>query len=188
MVKNNGGNKAKGFARKNMSKGSYSLRISEDPAEIFAQAVKILGGSICRVTTLQGVEMNCHIRGKFRGRGKRDNIITAGSWLLVGMREWEKTASLGKILNCDLIEVYSDSDKNRLKNSVTNIDWTPFITNDTRTIGTTSESDVFAPEIVFTDDKTIEYKALIDAHLEESKSGITTTIVMDEEEINIDDI
>jgi translation initiation factor IF-1 len=188
MVKNTGGNKAKGYARKNVVKGSYALRISEDPAEIYAQAVKILGGSICRVVNLQNVEMNCHIRGKFRGRGKRDNTITPGTWVLVGLREWEKESSIGKLLNCDLIEVYSDSDKTRLKNSVTSVDWTPFITNDTRTIGATAASDDLAAEIVFTDDKTMEYKALIDAHLEESKTCKTTTIVMDEEEINIDDI
>ena len=188
MVKNTGGNKAKGYARKNMVKGSYALRISEDSAEIYAQAVKILGGSICRVTNLQGIEMNCHIRGKFRGRGKRDNTITTGTWLLVGLREWEKEASSGKLLNCDLIEVYSDSDKNRLKNSVNSIDWTPFVTNDTRTSCAKTESDDLAPEIVFADDNTMEYKALIDAHLAESKTGKTTTIVMDEEEINIDDI
>jgi len=188
MVKNAGGNKAKGYARKNMVKGSYALRISEDPAEIYAQVVKILGGSICRVTNLQGIEMNCHIRGKFRGRGKRDNTIIPGTWVLVGLREWEKEASPGKLLNCDLIEVYSDGDKSKLQNSVTSVDWSSFVTNDRKTIGSTSETNDLASEIVFTDDKTMEYKALIDAHLEESKTGNVTTIVMDEEEINIDDI
>jgi hypothetical protein len=63
--------------------------------------------------------MNCHIRGKFRGRGKKDNFIVSGTLLLVGLREWEREPSAGKLLNCDLIEVYSESDKIRLKNSVT---------------------------------------------------------------------
>jgi translation initiation factor IF-1 len=189
MVKNTGGNKAKGYARKNMVKGSSALRVSEDPSEIYAQAVKICGGAICRVTNLEGVEINCHIRGKFRGRGKKDNLITPGTWLLVGLREWEKEASPGKLLNCDLIEVYSDNDKTRLKNSVTSIDWSRFISNDTRTIGSTETSENLATEIVFADNKTLEYRALIDAHMEEqTKSGKTTTIVMDDEEINIDDI
>ena len=191
MVKNTGGNKAKGFARKNLVKSTHSLKISEDPSEIYAQAVKILGGSICRVVNLKGVEMNCHIRGKFRGRGKRDNLISTGTWLLVGLREWEKSDLTNKLLNCDLIEVYSDSDKSKLKNTVTNVDWTPFITNDTKSICATDTTNDYGLDIEFAENKTIEYKALIDAQLQESKNGKTTTIVMtedDTEEINIDDI
>ena len=187
MVKNTGGNKAKGYARKNMVKGSSVLRVSEDSAEIYAQAIKVSGGSMCRVNDLKGQEMNCHIRGKFRGRGKRDNLIVPGTWLLVGLREWEKDPLQGKLLNCDLIEVYSDSDKVRLKNSVTFVDWTPFITNDTRSIGSKdTETDL---DIEFADDKKQEYQALIQAHLEESKIGKNNIIATEEgEEINVDDI
>ena len=187
MVKNTGGNKAKGYARKNMAKGSSMLRVSEDSAEIYAQAIKVSGGSMCRVNDLKGQEMNCHIRGKFRGRGKKDNLIVPGTWLLVGLREWEKEASTGKLLNCDLIEVYSDSDKVRLKNSVTFVDWNPFITNDTRAIGSKStETDL---DIEFADDKKQEYQALIEAHLSESKTGKSTIIATEEgAEINVDDI
>lgn len=186
MVKNTGGNKAKGYARKNMAKGVSALRVSEDPAEIYAQVIKISGGSMCRVNDLKGQEINCHIRGKFRGRSKRDNLIVSGTWLLVGLREWEQTPSSGKLLNCDLIEVYSDGDKVRLKNSVTFVDWTPFITTDTRSIG--SENDA-ANDIEFADDKTQEYQALIHAHLAESKSGKSDIIATeDNEEINVDDI
>ena len=42
MVKNSGGNKAKGFARKNQVKGFHTLRVSEDPAEILAAMVGVL--------------------------------------------------------------------------------------------------------------------------------------------------
>jgi translation initiation factor IF-1 len=185
MVKNTGGNKAKGYARKNLVKGVSSLRVSEDPSEIYAQTIKISGGSMCRVNDLKGQELNCHIRGKFRGRGKRDNLIVPGTWLLVGLREWEKEASPGKLLNCDLIEVYSESDKVRLKNSVTFVDWSSFIANDSRTIGS-STADNGVDEIEFADDKTQEYQALIEAHL---KSGKATIIATDEgEEIDVDDI
>jgi translation initiation factor IF-1 len=187
MVKNAGGNKAKGYARKNMVKGTSSLRVSEDPAEIYAQAIKISGGSMCRVHDLNGKEMNCHIRGKFRGRGKRDNLIVSGTWLLVGLREWEQEPSPGKLLNCDLIEVYSDSDKVRLKNSVTFVDWSPFIANDTRAIG--SSENVVSDDIEFADDKIQEYQALIEAHLTETKAGKSTIIATEDgEEINVDDI
>lgn len=186
MVKNNtGGNKAKGYARKNLVKGVSALRVSEDPSEIYAQAIKISGGSMCRVNDLKGQELNCHIRGKFRGRGKRDNLIVPGTWLLVGLREWEKEPSSGKLLNCDLIEVYSESDKVRLKNSVTFVDWSPFVANDSRTIGSSS-ADAVTDGIEFADDKTQEYQAIIEAHV---KSGKNTIIATDDGvEIDVDDI
>jgi translation initiation factor IF-1 len=188
MVKNFGGNKAKGYARKNQVKGTHALRASEDPAEIYAQAVKIMGGAICRVIDLKGQEMNCHIRGKFRGRGKRDNTIVAGTWLLVGLREWEQVANEGKLINCDLIEVYSDSDKSKLKNSITDVDWSPFITNDTKTIGSSVMEDNVGNNIEFADDKMQDYKDLIEAHLAQNNGNKSTIIADCEEEINIDDI
>lgn len=185
MVKNNtGGNKAKGFARKNMIKGTSVLRASEHPDEIYAQTIKIMGGSMCRVQDLQGKEINCHIRGKFRGRGKRDNLISTGTWLLVGLREWEQEPNAGKLLNCDLIEVYSDADKIRLKNSITNVDWSRFIANDMKTIGVSEEDNT--NDIEFADDKTQEYQELIEAHLAAGKSSIITTD--DGKEIDVDDI
>lgn len=189
MVKNaTGGNKSKGFARKNLVKGSHALRLPEDPAEIFAQAVKICGGAICRVTDIAGVEMNCHIRGKFRGRGKRDNLIGPGTWLLVGLREWEKEASAGKLLNCDLIEVYSETDKNRLRNTITNVNWSLFITNDSKTIGSVYSNED-ATDIQFTDSKTQEYEELIAAQVAESKTGKSLIITTDDgEEVDVDDI
>jgi len=187
MVKNIGGNKAKGYARKNMSGGSHALRLSEDPGELYAQAVKICGGSICRVIDLNGTEMTCHIRGKFRGRGKRDNLIGPGTWLLIGIREWEKEPSAGKLLNCDLIEVYSDLDKNRLKNIATGVNWSLFITNDTKSINSTLDDDGAASDIQFSDNKSHEYNELITASL--ASAGKTTIISTDDvEEIDVDDI
>jgi hypothetical protein len=164
MVKNTtGGNKSKGFARKGFIKKDSALRTSEDPAELYAQVVKILGGAACQVTTLEGEQLLCHIRGKFRGRGKRDNFIGSGSWLLVGLREWEKEAAKGKLLNCDLIEVYSDSDKNKLKNSVTSVNWEIFTSNDTKKVGTDTADD--ADGLTFTDEKTQEYIDLIESQV-----------------------
>lgn len=186
MVKNSGGNKAKGYARKNQVKGTHALRASEDPAEIYAQVIKIMGGSICRVHDLKGVEMNCHIRGKFRGRGKRDNTLVSGTWVLVGLREWEHVASEDKLLNCDLIQVYSDLDKARLKNSITHVDWSPFIANDTRSIGSTADINDITNDIEFADDKTQEYRDIIDAQLASGKSTIITTD--DGQVVDVDDI
>jgi len=187
MVKNvGGGNKSKGFARKNFVKGTSALRVSEDDAEIYAQVVKVLGGAMCHVIDLNGRELLCHIRGKFRGRGKRDNYISNGTWMLVGLREWEKE-SIDKRLNCDVIEVYSDIDKNRLKNTINSVNWSLFITNDNKTIGTTSSNDY--DDIEFTDESTQEYQKIIQAQLSETKvKNITIATSEDDEEINVDDI
>ena len=117
MVKNStGGNKSKGFARKNLVKRDTALRVAREDGEIYAQAVKVLGGSIASAIDIDGKPLRAHIRGKFRGRGKRDNFIGSGTWLLVGVHDWasEKTKP-GDIIDCDILEVYNDTDKNRLK-------------------------------------------------------------------------
>jgi initiation factor 1A len=95
MVKNTtGGSKTKGQARKLVSFDSKAsnkmLRISTDIYEVYAQVTKNLGNGMCHVLCADTKTRLCHIRGKFRGRGKRDNLVGLGSWLLVGIREWEK--------------------------------------------------------------------------------------------------
>ena len=184
MVKNNtGGNKAKGFARKNLVKRDTALRVAREEGEIYAQAVKVMGGSIVSVIDINGNPLRGHIRGKFRGRGKRDNFIGPNAWLLVGLHDWNSDKKLGDIIDCDVLEVYSDSDKNRLKNSVTTIDWSKFIANDSKTIGSEVEKDECGIE--YTDETTQEYEQLIAAQASQGKK----TIIMDEdEEIDVDDI
>ena len=188
MVKNtSGGNKAKGFARKSFVKGSNVLRVSENEFEVYAQVTKILGGSNCHVIDAEGTSMLCHIRGKFRGRGKRDNLLGTNTWVLVGLREWEKEPSTGKLMNCDLLEVYGNYDKERLQNSVTSVNWNSFVANDNK-IGSviidTSE------EVLFTTEESQEYEALIEMQLQQEKAGtkIATISMDDEEKIDIDDI
>ena len=188
MVKNvSGGNKSKGFARKNLIKKDYSLRTSEDEAEVYSQVTKVLGGAMCHVALLDGTQMLCHIRGKFRGRGKRDNFIANGTWLLVGKREWEKESSSGKLLNCDVIEVYNDADKVKLINNLTSVNWSSFIMNDSKMLG----SDGAEPDggIIFADEKTQEYQDLIQAHLASAQVGKSSAITTDNGEvIDVDDI
>jgi len=190
MVKNvSGGNKSKGFARKNFAKKESGLRVSEDEAEVYAQVTKVLGGAACHVIDLEGHQMLCHIRGKFRGRGKRDNFIGNGTWLLVGMREWEKEAAAGKLLNCDVIEVYNEADKIRLKNNITSINWSTFVTNDTKTFSSSSDA-IGEGEFVFADEKTQEYQDLIEAQVNAATSSRGREIIStdDGEVINVDDI
>lgn len=190
MVKNaQGGNKSKGFARKGLVKKEGMLRVSHEECEIYAQAVKIMGGAIASAIDTEGNALRVHIRGKFRGRGKRDNFISPNTWLLVGIHEWQaKPTSANDIRNCDLLEVYSDTDKVRLKNSVTNINWNKFIANDTKShlpsdcpTSTNDNSEGF----VFADDVTQEYEELIEA--EALKTG-KTIVVVNDALIDVDDI
>ena len=93
MVKNDGGNKGKGLARKHVNAakcgGSKQLRMAVEDAERYAVVSKMLGNGMCYVRLLSGGgDRLCIIRNKFKGRGKRDNILDSGSWVLVGMREW----------------------------------------------------------------------------------------------------
>lgn len=186
MVKNtNGGNKAKGFARKNLVKASNVLRVSQDEAEVYAQVTKVLGGAMCHVSDLEGTNMLCHIRGKFRGRGKRDNFIEPGSWVLVGLREWEKEPTNGKLLNCDILEVYNDSDKERLKSTITTINWNNFIANDNKKFLVSSEFD--ENEVVFSSEKTEEYAAIIEMQMSEEGTKLSA-IAADDEEVDVNDI
>ena len=118
MVKNDaGGNKGKGLARKHVNAakcgGSKQLRVATDEAERYAVVSKMLGNGMCYVRLLSGGngtgDMMCIIRNKFKGRGKRDNILDSGSWVLVGLREWASKQD-----TCDLLEVYNDGEREHL--------------------------------------------------------------------------
>ena len=101
MVKNTtGGNKSKSKASKSFVKPTNTyLRTSECELELYAQVDRVLGNGMCHVLCANdGLTRLCHIRGKFRGRGKGDNIVKNGSWLLVGLREWENARGDGKKL------------------------------------------------------------------------------------------
>ena len=190
MVKNLiGGSKTKGQARKfATAKPNNALRLSQDEYEVYAQITKILGGAMCHCDCIDGKTRLCHIRGKFRGRGKRDNFVGAGSWILVGLREWEtsKEGTSKKLENCDLLEVYNEQDKERLKNTVTTVNWSLFVSNDIKT--TVSADSDFDAGIEFSDEKTDEYREIIEAQVQQVKSGVSTSIIPDEEDIDIDDI
>ena len=89
MVKNTaGGNKAKGFARKNMREFvSNKLRVSECPEEKYALVQKLLGNS-CDVFCDDYTSRLGMIPGKFSGRNKRNNILATGTLVLIGIRSW----------------------------------------------------------------------------------------------------
>ena len=123
MVKNTmGGCNGKKVAHKHAVKSTKSgLRISQNKSEIYG-VVKRLNGNTFDVTCVDDKERRCFIRGKFKGRGKRDNIIEVDKWVLIGLREFQQVPSELVLVNgkkememCDLLEVYSSSEKETLK-------------------------------------------------------------------------
>ena len=190
MVKNTGGNKAKGQARKFVNsddkKDTKQIRESEDPLEIYSQVEKVLGNGMYNVICIDGKTRLCHSAGKFRGRNKKDNFVSLGTWLLIGLRNYEAGRSNKKLENCDLLEVYNDIEKERLKTTV-NQDWSVFINNDAKNSFTTKEVVISSETVIFGDAKTMEYQQLMAAEL--SKPSEKREIVaVDEETIDIDDI
>lgn len=115
MVKNHGGNKSKKGARKNINPTtSRAVREKTEEGEIYAAVMKLYGGANCEVICEDGRNRLCVIRNKFRGRGKQDNFVGPGVWVLVGMRDWE-VRSADKQEKCDLLCVYRDDEKKKLK-------------------------------------------------------------------------
>lgn len=116
MVKNTGGNKAKGFARKNEKVGiSNRIRMSECEDEKYAIVRKIYGGSMCEIFCDDNICRQGIIRGKFRGRGKRTSMITSGTLVLIGLRGWASESKSDKLEQADILEVYSSLELDQLK-------------------------------------------------------------------------
>lgn len=158
MVKNTqGGSSHKKFARKHSSAARGNrLRVSEDEGELYAIVTKMLGNGMFHCHCIDDRQRLGHIRGKFSGRGKRDNMVELGKWVLIGLREWDissdKSKSLSaKLQQCDLLEVYSEGDKARLKETCVE-NWEILDNND---LSRTSHEDTIdgATDIVFATDK-----------------------------------
>ena len=120
MVKNKGGNKAKKQGRKfvNQPQISNFTRMAKEEDESYAIVQKCYGHGMVEVLCIDNVSRLCIIRNKFKGRGKQDNMVKIGSWLLVGLRSWEVVTN--KKPKCDLLEVYTDEDIPKIKNSPNN--------------------------------------------------------------------
>ena len=114
MVKNSsGGNKTKRGARKNITSNiiSTKLRLIEEDGENYAIIKKIYGNGMCEVICQDNKSRLCIIRNKFNGKGKSTRL-QIGTWVLVGIRDWEvRTDGTQK---CDLLEIYDDSDREKL--------------------------------------------------------------------------
>jgi translation initiation factor IF-1 len=103
MVKNTGGCKTKSQARKavNTHDNDDELRLPIPPYEKIAIVDKMLGNGMCYVTTDDGLKLICHIRNKFRGKFKKNNLIHIGDHIIIGLRHWETTP-----IHCDLISSF----------------------------------------------------------------------------------
>jgi initiation factor 1A len=194
MVKNKGGGNHKHMARKSFGGGQKmqnKLRIAEDECEIYAQVEKMLGNGMCHVECMDNVKRLCIIRGKFRGRGKRDNTLVTGTWCLIGLRDYLSEPVEGKMEQCDLLEVYPESDKARLRAQVPSMDWNKFLSKDAaNSFNTLSELD-----LEFTDDRQEDYKKLMAEQIGAKKLDLNLNTGNDSSsdyggnvEINIDDI
>jgi initiation factor 1A len=202
MVKNtHGGSGHKKFARKFTSgPKSNKLRLSEDEGEIYAIVTKMLGNGMFHCHCLDNTMRLGHIRGKFSGRGKRDNLVEGGKWVLIGLREWDVpsdkssvslTKAKDKMQQCDLLEVYSDSDKQRLKETVSE-NWQILDNND---ISKDKNNDITGDDqLVFSTDRDIERQHLIEQMKSATAEKITLKLGENpeesekEEEVNFDDI
>jgi hypothetical protein len=105
MVKNTkGGKGAKSMARKSMASGGAGFPVPTSDMEHLAIVNKMFGPS-CDVLLLDGSKLLCHIRNKFKGRHKSGNLITVGTIVLIGYRDWEADTARK---NCDLLFVYDN--------------------------------------------------------------------------------
>lgn len=205
MVKNtHGGNGHKKFARKHTtSKPNNRLRLAIEEGEEYAIVTKMLGNNMFHCHCIDNVPRLGHIRGKFAGRGKRDNMIGCGTWVLIGIREWDldkkaDTNANGKLQQCDLLEVYSETDKDYLKDSI-DAEWITLINNDVTRTKPPNDSNMSNMANVddafnFVTEKDMDRQRFIDEMKSEATEKISLKMKdltsMDEEndEVNIDDI
>jgi hypothetical protein len=118
MVKNEtGGKRSKQVARKTVEKPQTSQRVRyvEEPGEMYAIVTAKFGGRNIQVMCHDGVSRRCVIRNKFM-KLKGDNSISIGSWLMVGIYEWEKRVDCTQ--TCDVLEIYLRAEKEKIKQNV----------------------------------------------------------------------
>jgi len=182
MVKNTtGGSRAKSQASKNAYRPTnVHLRTSTNEFELYAKVTAMLGNGMCHVLCIDGVTRLCHIRGCFRGRKKSDNIVKKEAVVLVGAREWE-TQNSKKIQNVDLLEVYTDAEKDKLTSTVS-ANWIVFATSD-------NVSEYAKDSLVFTDSKQEDYQQILEKKIINSQNKtVVVDVGGDDDEIDIDDI
>ena len=179
MVKNQkGGKGAKSLARKGQNNNSYTdeLQTASCEYENYCCVTNMYGNGMCEVYTNENVKLICHIRNKFRGRQKRNNMVTKNSIVLVGLRDYENPPK-----NCDLLCIYDDNHVEQLKNipqiNIRNI-LQIRMNNQINTIKDETQDDNNI--VLFTND--------IEDEIYENKNDLLEFTLDRVDEINIDDI
>jgi len=185
MVKNvSGGSGQKSKGRKYEVKKSSVLRMPEEEGEEIGYVTKNEGGGICRVLVMiknKEKMLRGHIRGKFRSRNRKDNNISNGSVVMVGLRSWEGEDHK----ECDILEVYDQEEVKLMQSN-------PSISQKIKVIQQTYQTTISANN----NSKSIESNEIdftMDALDPHPITHQTTTQHQHqhptiEEEINIDDI
>jgi len=179
MVKNEkGGKGAKSLARKATGSGGgayeQKLRFPSCSLEQFACVTKLFGNGMCEIITNDRVTLMGHIRSKFSGRQKRNNMITRNSIVLIGLREWEKPEK-----NCDILCIYDDHQIEQLKiNPQVDIKHVVYLKNN-GALGNNTKPEAFE-EIRFSNETEEDTKQML-AEVDEFE-------MQNEEEVDIEDI
>ena len=176
MVKNQGGNKSKKGARKHIQSASSGFtRKAELDGEIYASITNVFGNGRAEVMCIDGIKRLLVIRKKFKGRNKRDNTVSKGTWVLAGRRIWEVRGANDKEV-CDLLEVYSQSDIDCLKSSVVE-DW--------KVLATDKEKTPQDDGLVFEDADTTHYTEILEKM---DSEDITSKMDWLDDDVDIDDL
>lgn len=181
MVRNDkGGKGARTLARKAYSSNAKSdfLQISTCEDEQYACVTNMYGNGMCEVYTNDNVKLICHIRSKFRGRQKRNNMVIKFIIVLVGLRDYENPPK-----NCDLLCIYDDNQIEQLTNNP-NINIQNVLKIRASNLLTNVKDNNENEDVIFTND--VDY---IDEELVmNNKSEMESFTIDDTETINIDDI
>jgi len=196
MVKNlTGGSKSKQMGRKFVSAPvDRKIRLIQEEGESYAVVTKLLGNGMFYANDTEGKERICVMRNKFRGKGKRDNTVSLGTWVMIGIRDFDSSDKP----KFDLLEVYTDIEKQKLKRS-----------GDPKFLLLKSEYDnvndsknktnpIDDDEIAFGNDDTEKYKELMEtvsavqktSGSNDANTGMSNqNVVMDDGEyVDVDDI
>jgi hypothetical protein len=114
MVKNTKGGKShKSVARKFFQNKSSIVRTPSNELESFGVVFRHNGFTCTVYNVFLDNIITCHIRGKFRGRSKLNNLVSPGKIVLIGLRDFEAP----NYTSCDLLEVYEHDEVNQLINT-----------------------------------------------------------------------
>ena len=184
MVRNDkGGKGAKSLARKAYASNTRTdfLQISSCEEEQYACVTNMFGNGMCEVYTNDNVKLICHIRSKFRGRQKRNNMVVKYSIVLVGLRDYENPPK-----NCDLLCIYDDNQIEQLTNNP-NINIQTVLKIRATNLLTTKLSDKPDDDVIFTNDIDDEEDVFVNIN-SNNKTDIETFTIDNGEAIDIDDI